>query len=119
MIAIYLWLNAVLYLLFAVICLLRPTKSAAFSGLGFLSSSGRAEYFAVYVGLEVSWALLFAFCAIRPGWQHAGILYSAFLYGGVIAGRWISIFQKKPQSRNTYLIAGAELLLGIWAFLLL
>lgn len=117
-IAIYLWFNAVLYAAFTIWCLLRPTATAAFSGLSLLNTSGRSEYFALYVGLEGAWALLFALCALKPEWQFAGMLNAVFIYAGLICGRWISILQKGVASSNTYYIAALEVGLGIWGILL-
>jgi hypothetical protein len=112
---IYLWINAVLYAAFAIWCLLQPTATATFSGLSFLNNSGRSEYFALYVGLEAAWSVMYVICAVNPELHYAGIFYSVFLYAGVIAGRWISIFQKGISSNNTYVIAILELILGAWA----
>lgn len=116
---IYLWINAVLYAAFAAWCMIQPNKTAAFSGLSFLNVSGRAEYFAIYVGLEAAWAVMYAICAINESMEYAGVFYSVFLYSGVVIGRWISIFQKGVASNNTYFIAILEIILGAWAVWLL
>ncbi len=116
---LYLWINAILYAGFAIWCLLKPSGTAAFSGLSFLNASGRSEYFAIYVGLEFAWVIMYIICAMDPGLYYAGIFYSVVLYAGVVAGRWISIFQKGVSSNNTYIIAILELILGAWAVMLL
>ncbi len=115
----FLWVNAVLYAVFAVWCAANPTGTANFSGIGFLNTNGRSEYFALYVGLQAAWAVMFAVCAIKPDLQYAGVFYSVFLYAGVVGGRWISIFQKGIASNSVYIIAILELILGAWAVLLL
>jgi hypothetical protein len=115
---IYLWINAVMYAAFSIWCLVKPTATAAFSGLSFLNVSGRSEYFAIYVGLQAAWAIMYIICATTESLQTAGIFYSIFLYAGVVAGRWISIFQKGNASNNAYIIAILEIILGAWAVLL-
>lgn len=115
----YLWLNAVIYAIFATWCAISPTTTAAFSGFGFLNTNGRSEYFAIYVGLQGAWAVMYAVCALNPDLFYAGIFFSVFIYAGVVAGRWISIFQKGVAGNNAYYIAILEIILGSWAVLLL
>lgn len=116
---IYFWVNAVLYAGFALWCLIKPTTTATFSGLSFLNSSGRSEYFAIYVGMEAGWALLYIFCALKTELQYAGLLFSACIYGGIVLFRWISILQKGASSTNTYIVSGLEIILLVWALWLL
>lgn len=118
-IEIYLWINAVLYSAFSLWCLWKPTTTATFTGLGLLNASGRSEYFALYVGLQGAWAVLFIVCAVNLDLQHAGILYAVFIYAGLVLGRWISIFQKGISSNKTYILAILEIVLGTWAAVLL
>lgn len=116
---IYLWLNCILYFGFAAWCLLKPTATAAFSGLSFLNTSGRSEYFAVYVGMEAGWAVFYLLCVLQDELQYAGILFSVCVYAGIVVFRWISILQKGASSKNSYFIAILEILLLAWAILLL
>lgn len=115
----YLWINCVLYAFFALYCLAKPTATAAFSGLSFLSTSGRAEYFAVYVGMEAGWAVFYALCALQEELMYAGVVFSVCIYAGIVLFRWISIIQKGSTSKNSYIIAGLEILLLAWAIVLL
>lgn len=115
---IYLWLNAVLYAGFALWCMVKPSDTAAFSGLSFLNVSGRAEYFAIYVGLEAAWSVMYIVCAVNEDLQFSGIFFSVVLYAGVVVGRWISIFQKGTSSKNSYIIGILEIILGCWAVFL-
>lgn len=115
----FLWVNAVLYAGFAAWCAISPTSTAAFSGFSFMNVNGRSEYFALYVGLQAAWSVMFAVCAVNTDLQYAGVLYAVFLYAGVIFGRWVSIFQKGVAGNNVYIIAILEIVLGAWAVLLL
>ncbi len=117
-IEIYLWVNAVLYAGFAFWCGLKPTATASFSGISFINTSGRSEYFALYVGLEAAWAAMYAWCALHEDFRSAGLFFSVVLYAGLVSGRWISILQKGAASKNTYYIAAIEIALGIWAIVL-
>lgn len=116
---IYFWVNAVLYAGFASWCLLKPSATAAFSGLSFLNTSGRSEYFAVYVGMEAGWAIFYILCALKTELQYGGLIFSVCIYGGIVLFRWISIIQKGASSTNTYFITGLEILLLVWAIWLL
>ncbi|MFN0274837.1 MAG: hypothetical protein ACKVPJ_03755 [Chitinophagales bacterium] len=116
---IYLWLNCILYSGFAGWCLLKPTATATFSGLSFLNTSGRAEYFAVYVGMEAGWAVFYLLCALNEELYYAGILFSVCIYAGIVLFRWVSILQKGASSKNGYYIAILEMILLAWAVILL
>lgn len=116
---IYLWINAVLYAVFAIWCLFQPTAAGNFTGLSFINASGRSEFFALYVGLEAAWAVMFAICASQADMIYAGLFYSVIMYSGLVIGRWISVFQKGISSKYTYILAILEIILGTWAVVLL
>ncbi len=116
---IYLWVNALLYAIFAVWCLVQPSKAGNFTGLSFLNASGRSEFFAIYVGLEAAWAAMFVICASKPSMIYAGLFYAVIMYAGLVVGRWISVFQKGISSKYTYILAILEIILGTWAVVLL
>ncbi len=116
---IYLIINAIIYFAFAFWCLLKPTTTANFSGLSFLSNAGRAEYIAIYVGLQLSFAVSFLIGFLKPEYKNAAILYSVLLYAGVVIFRWISIIQKGGLHQNAMMIASLEIIFLIWGIMFL
>ena len=81
MAAAFLWVNAVMYLGFAVWCTVLPTKTAEAIGFAFSKASGKSEYVTVYGGLEMGLALFFLFAALSPSLRTAGIVFALVLYG--------------------------------------
>ncbi|MBC8048212.1 MAG: DUF4345 family protein [Fimbriimonadaceae bacterium] len=118
-IQVYLWINAILYLLFALWCLWRPTATAAYNGLSFMNGAGKAEYHAVYVGMEAGFAIFFAYCALNESMQKAGILFAVCTYAGIVLMRIYSIARFGGATASSYIIGGLEVVLGIIASILL
>jgi hypothetical protein len=58
MVAAYLWLNSILYALFALFCSLNINKTSQAVGFESLSNSGRSEYLTVYGGMELGRKIL-------------------------------------------------------------
>ena len=118
MIAAYLWINAVIYLLFAGWCTLRPTQTAHAAGYLTLDNSGRSEYLVVYGGLQLGLAAFFALLALAPDLHRLGLLFSLAIYVAIVAYRLITIMVFRPVSGVTLSIAGMEVLLLVGAALL-
>ncbi len=55
MTVLYLWINALIYVVFGLWCALRLDDTATNLGYTVLSDSGRAEYLTVYSGLQWAW----------------------------------------------------------------
>lgn len=81
MVAAFLWINAVMYVGFAVWCTVLPTKTAGAIGFTFAKASAKSEYVTVYGGLEMGMALFFLFAALSPSLRTAGLLFALVLYG--------------------------------------
>ncbi len=114
----YLLVNAALYAIFAIWCTLLPTKTASFLGLGLPSASGRSEYITVYGGLEFGVAAFLALAALRPGLQHAGILFCVCFYSGLVLWRAGTFLAIPGIGKATIGFAVSELILGILAWVI-
>lgn len=114
----FLFVNAALYILFALWCTIAPTKTAQAVGLGFRSGSGKSEYITVYGGLEFGVAMFFLVAALRPEFRTAGLLFGLLFYGGLILWRLPGLLTIPDIAKTTYFFAAAELLLGVWALVL-
>jgi hypothetical protein len=114
MLRMYLLVNAVLYVLFAVWCTVMPGKTAEVLGLTFRSGSGKSEYITVYGGLEFGVAMFFLLAAMRPEMRQAGLLFALLFYGGLVAWRIPTLLLVPGVHRVTYGFAATEaVLLGM------
>jgi hypothetical protein len=116
--AIYLYVNAAMYALFALWCALRLDSTARNLGYTALSNSGRSEYFTVYGGLQWGLALVFAYLAIKPELHRPGLLVSIALYAPIVLHRTISLFRFGPVESMTRMVAGLEIVMLVAAIAL-
>lgn len=84
---VYLWFNAVMYLLLGLWCTLWPDKTAAAVGFGFAQPGGRSEYITVYGGMEFGLGVFFLLTVLNPVWREVGLLFGLCLYGGLTVWR--------------------------------
>ena len=71
---IYFIINAAIYFLLAVWCLFRTTGTAKKLGYDFVNNSGKAEYTAVYIGMELGLSVFFAICTYSAGLTRGGLI---------------------------------------------
>jgi len=119
MIAWYLWVNAALYGVFAVLCSLRVAATARSLGYTQLNASGMSEYVTVYGGLQFGLAVFFAWAAYRPELQRVGLLLAVCLYMPIVVFRWLSVMRHWPVERMTLAVGALEatllaVALGLW-----
>ncbi len=110
---IYLAINALLYVVFAVWCVAMPAQTSAFVGLQPVGGAGRSEFFAVYGGLEFGLGLLFALAAWRPGLQTAGLLVAALTYGGIALFRSAAFLTQSAPGGNAWYIFPLEVTMAV------
>ena len=118
--AIYLYVNAALYLLFAVWCTVGMSRTAPAMGFTSLSNSGRSEYLAIYGGLQVGLAIAFWLLARNASWHAPGILFAIALYAPIVLFRLISMIRFWPVGTVTLFTAALEVLLlviAVWLHL--
>ncbi len=117
--ALYLYVNAALYLLFALWSTVSPWKVSANIGYMALSASGRSEFLVVYGGLELGLAALFAYLAAQPQLQRPGVLIALFFYVPIVVYRLVTVLKFWPVSRTTLAVGSLELALLLWGVLVL
>ena len=83
MVTLYLWFNAVMYLVLGVWCTVLPEKTAAAVGFAFAKPAGRSEFVTVYGGLEFGLGVFFLICALQSGWRETGLLLGLCLYAAL------------------------------------
>jgi hypothetical protein len=97
----YLYLNAVLYLVFAIWCSVAPTSTAENLGYRSLSSGGHSEYLVIYGGLQLGLAIIFWLLARSPSTLRLGLLISVSLYAPIVLYRVITVVRFWPVSVMT------------------
>lgn len=110
MTAAYLWINAGLYLLFAIWCATRPQQTSRSLGYEQLSPAGRGEFLSIYGGLELGLAAIFAALAWRPELHKLGLWLGVLLYGGIVPFRAYSLWCYRIRDRTVLGLALGELL---------
>ena len=119
MVSFYLFFNSVIYLLFALFCLFKTSETASNLGYSFINNSGKVEYIAVYVGMELGFAAFLAICALYPSMSLAGIIFCVCMYVGLVVTRAYAVLANGNVSKMIYIIGGLELALLIWGLVLL
>ena len=117
--ALYLYVNAVLYFVFAVWSTLTPWKIASNIGYETLTASGKSEFLVVYGALELGLAALFAYMAANTHLQQPGVLIALFFYVPIVAYRLVTVLKFWPVRRMTLGVGLLELALLAWGVLLL
>ena len=112
---IYLAANSFIYLFFSALCLSDPAGTARFSGLSFLNGSGKAEYLTIYTGLEAGLGLYYFYATFFTSARRAALIFSAFLYGGIVLVRLPALILVPAVGMNTFALALLELLLATLA----
>lgn len=101
MTALYLWLNAAIYAIFAILCTVRASASSKSIGFLTLNNSGMAEFVTVYGGLELGLGLIFAWLAYLPERHGTGVILALALYAPIVIFRWVSVARVWPVQALT------------------
>ncbi len=117
MTTVYLWINAIAYAVLAAWCTLMPLQTAKAIGFLELSAGGRAEYAAIYGGLQAGLAFLFGWTALA-GQHRFGLMLALALYTPIVVFRGIAIARHGPVGTTTLALAATEVVLLIAAALL-
>jgi hypothetical protein len=117
--SIYLYLNALLYAVFAVWCTLRWPSTSHALGYAGLNDSGRSEYLVIYGGLQWGLAVLFLLLGNRSEFHALGLWVSLGIYVPIVAYRWITIAVWPRVSGMTLAVAGLETALLVGASVIL
>ena len=112
---VYLWVNAGLYLVFALWCTALPEKTAGAVGFDFRSGSGKSEFITVYGGLELAMAVFFAIGAMREEFRAGALLFALLLYACLSIFRVYTLVTVDGIGRLTYGTFALEVVLGLIA----
>jgi hypothetical protein len=117
--AIYLWINAFLYLIFALWMTVLPQTTSRAVGYLSLSNSGRSEFLVVYGGLQLGLALFFAWTAYQSPRHTVGLVFALFLYAPIVLYRVITVVRFSPVEKATLVVGALEVLLLVGAVTIL
>ena len=115
MIKVYLWANALIYLLFVLWCTVKKEQTSLASGFTGINNSGWSEYLVIYGGLQLGLAAFFVYLALHSEFYNVGLIFSLLLYFPIVIYRVISIYKFWPVSSTTLVIGGMEILLLTWS----
>lgn len=116
---IYLYVNAMLYLLFAIWCTLAPARTASNLGYVVLARGGRSEYLVIYGGLQLGLAIAFFLLARNAAYVSLGIELSIALYAPIVFYRLITLARYRPVAPLTLATGCLESLLliaAVWLY---
>jgi hypothetical protein len=117
-IAAYLYLNALLYVVFAAWQTLSPWSTATAVGYTSLSQSGRSEYLVIYGGLQVGLAIFFGISGASADLHRPALLFALCLYSCIALYRIVTVMRFWPVKGLTLGVGALELALFIAALLL-
>jgi hypothetical protein len=120
MTTLYLAFNAVMYVVFAAWCALRPETTAAYLGLEAVTPAGRTEYLAIYGGLQAGFAAFYVRALRRDGDRRGALSFSACLYLGIALFRGIAVAREgfaAVGAARWFFLAEIALALGALALL--
>ena len=95
---IVLIVNACVWLLYGLLCLVRPSTLAEVAAMGLASPTAIVEIQAMYGGLEVAIGVLALWGALRPRSAEAAIWSLLILYCGLVGGRAFGLFTSGDRS---------------------
>ena len=119
MIQIYLYINALFYLVFSAWCIMKLYVTSNFLGYQFANNSGKAEYITVYGGMQLGFSVFFSIMAYYPSLNNAGLIFSVAIYSCIVILRTISALYFANIQKATYMVGALEYTLCIWGIILL
>lgn len=119
MIAAYLYVNAFLYLLLAVWCIIKFEGTSNFLGFSFVNNSGKVEYLTIYTGLQAGLAVFLGLAGYYESMNLAGLIFCVSIYACIVVTRTGTALYYGNLTKATYMVGGLEYGLGIWGAILL
>lgn len=118
MLPAYLYLNAVLYAVFALWCTVSAAATSRSIGYLQLNAGGESEYRVIYGGLQLGLAVIFFLLARRSELWEMGLIFSLALYLPIVAYRVATVVSFWPVPATTLAVGAMEVVLLAVAVLL-
>lgn len=84
---ILLWVSALTFVGYGLLCAIRPELAAGFAGLGLTNADARIEMGAMYGGLQIGIGLFCVLAAVDGRYRLPGLIVLALLVGGLATMR--------------------------------
>jgi hypothetical protein len=98
-----LWVAAVVFTAYGLVCFFDPSVAAGFAGLAMTNGNAVAEIGAMYGGLQTGIGLFCALAAMRPEHFRSGLLVLALGIGLLALGRLYStVVNDDPVTAYTW-----------------
>ena len=85
-----LWLSAIVFMAFGLVCLFSPALPANYAGLEFVTGDAMPEIGAMYGGLQTGFGLFCLVAALKPAHYRSGLLLLVVAIGLLAVGRLYS-----------------------------
>lgn len=115
---IYLYVNCVLYAVFAAWCTVAPASTARNLGYLTLSPGGRSEYLVIYGAIQVGLAILFGLLARQAEYWRLGMMISIGFYAPIVAYRVVTVARNWPVGGLTVATGALETVLLVAGLIL-
>ena len=117
---VILWVSALAFIPYGLMCLYSPSFPAEFAGLAIISGDGFAELGAMYGGLQIGYGLFCLWGALRVDLFRPALFSLVFLVGGLAVGRLYSTMTgMEPVGGYTYGAMTFEFVIAILALVAL
>ena len=116
---VVLFANALVWLPYGLLCLLRPSTLSDVAALGLASPTALVEVQAMYGGLEVAIGVLALWGALRPRSAETALWCLLVLYAGLVGGRAFGLVTSGDRSGYNLGAIAFELmgaLTAAWAY---
>ena len=88
---IILWISAIAFTSYGLVCFFNPQAPAGFAGLVMTNGDAYAEIGAMYGGLQTGFGLFCLLAAIKPEFRQAGLVILVMAIGLLAVGRLYSV----------------------------
>lgn len=87
---IVLWLSAIVFIAYGLVCFFAPSVPAGYAGIALNSGDAVAEIGAMYGGLQTGFGVFCLLAAINPAFYRAGLVLLVICIGLLALGRLYS-----------------------------
>jgi len=115
-----LWVSAVAFIAYGLMCLIDPSLPAGYAGLDIIAGDGYAELGAMYGGLQIGYGFFCLLGALRKDLHRPALMSLVLLLGGLALGRLYSTLTgADPVGSYTYGAMAFEFTLAVLAVIAL
>jgi hypothetical protein len=116
---LYLGLNGIVYLAFAIWCSVQAKTTSNSLGYELVKGSGQSEYQTVYGGLQAGLGIFFLLGAFNSNFRMPALVMAACIYGGIALARIASFGMFEGIQKLTFIFGTMEIVMAILAFVLM